>query len=73
MRRSFYQYLMTLRGAKSNTAVTKFAEAAFHDQRFPKHSQDYQVVSDYLELSTDYLPNMDIFDQLWESYLENSH
>ncbi|WP_235720693.1 YozE family protein, partial [Liquorilactobacillus vini] len=32
--------------------------------------QNYQEISNYLELNGSYLPSMTIFDQAWESYLE---
>lgn len=39
---------------------------------FPKQSEDYHEVADYLELSVDYLDSMDLFDQVWDKYLENN-
>ncbi|WP_311408576.1 YozE family protein, partial [Liquorilactobacillus uvarum] len=35
-----------------------------------KHSQNYEKISQYLELSGEYLPSMTIFDQAWQMYLE---
>lgn len=70
MKRSFYHFLMTKRGYDSHP-MTEFANAAHHDLAFPKQSGDYSEISDYLELNTDYLPNMDIFDEAWEKYQED--
>ncbi|MGC3746288.1 YozE family protein, partial [Enterococcus faecalis] len=39
---------------------------------FPKQTEDYHELSSYLEMNADYLSNMDIFDELWEKYLENN-
>ncbi|HGF7855059.1 TPA: YozE family protein [Enterococcus hirae] len=50
-----------------------FATEAGKDIQFPKHSTSYEEISDYLELNVDYLSSMDIFDEVWEKYLENSH
>ena len=69
-RKSFYQYLMTERNDNSSEQIAKFANDAFFDQSFPKQSQNYQEISNYLELNGSYLPSMTIFDQAWESYLE---
>lgn len=69
-RKSFYQYLMTERNDNSSEPIAKFANDAFFDQSFPKQSQNYQEISNYLELNGSYLPSVTIFDQAWESYLE---
>ncbi|OTP12134.1 hypothetical protein A5844_000350 [Enterococcus sp. 10A9_DIV0425] len=70
MYRSFYHYLMTLRGGSDS--VSSFATEAGKDIQFPKHSTSYEEISDYLEMNVDYLPSMDIFDNAWEQYLENN-
>ena len=69
-RKSFYQYLMTQRNPDSSEPIAQFANNAFFDQSFPKQSQNYQEISNYLELNAGYLPSMLIFDQAWECYLE---
>lgn len=69
-RKSFYQYLMTERNDNSSTALAQFANSAFFDQSFPKQSQAYDEISNYLELNAGYLPSMTIFDQAWQQYLE---
>ena len=71
MRRSFYHYLMTLKGPKKNDE-TDFANHAAKDIQFPKQSEDYHELSSYLEMNGDYLTNMHTFDDLWEKYLENN-
>lgn len=72
MRRSFYQYLMTLKGPSHLDEEQIFATRASHDIQFPKHSDDYEDISSYLELNVDYLENMDLFDAIWQKYLENN-
>ncbi|MHC5217570.1 YozE family protein [Enterococcus sp. LJL128] len=71
MRRSFYHYLVTLKGPAADSE-TQFANAAAKDIRFPKHSEDYHEISSYLEMEVNYLPTMTVFDELWEKYLENN-
>lgn len=71
MRRSFYHYLMTLKGPAKDPE-TDFANEAAKDIQFPKQTEDYHELSSYLEMNADYLSNMDIFDELWEKYLENN-
>lgn len=72
MRRSFYHYILTLRGPKIEDEITLFANEVGNDITFPKQSIDYDEISNYLELSSNYIENMDIFDQAWERYLETN-
>ena len=72
MKRSFYHYVLTLKGATFPNEESHFADAVSLDGMFPKHTTDYQEVSDYLELSTDYMPSMDLFDIVWQKYVENN-
>ncbi|CAJ1227991.1 MULTISPECIES: YozE family protein [Lactiplantibacillus] len=69
MHKTFYQYLMTQRNPDSTASVAEFANNAFFDQSFPKQSQDFHEVSQYLELNAGYLPTMTIFDEAWQAYL----
>lgn len=68
-RQSFFHYLMTERNPDSYEDLAQFANNAFYDQSFPKQSQDYDELSQYLELNGNYLPSMTIFDTAWEIYL----
>ncbi|MFC6323306.1 YozE family protein [Companilactobacillus baiquanensis] len=68
MKRSFYEYLMTLRNTESVEPDAEFANNAFRDQSFPKHEQDYEKISEYLELNAGYLPSMTIFDETYAKY-----
>lgn len=70
-RESFYQFLMTQRNPNSANEIEQFANNAFLDTAFPKHSQDFDVISKYLEENADYLPEMSIFDKAWQLYTEN--
>lgn len=69
MRLSFYQFLMTERNPDSADEITQFANNAALDQIFPKQSQDFDVISKYLEENARYLPSMTIFDAAWQRYL----
>ncbi|MDN6194973.1 MAG: YozE family protein [Atopostipes suicloacalis] len=68
MKMSFYQYLMTERDPYNQDDITLFANAAFSDRLFPKQSENYDEISSHLEMNTDYLPSMTIFDDSWENY-----
>ncbi|CAI2672929.1 MAG: YozE family protein [Apilactobacillus sp.] len=70
---SFYHFLMTERNPKSTDAIAQFANNAFYDQSFPKQSNEYEEISEYLEENASYLPSMTIFDEAWENYKNNKH
>ena len=61
---------MTQRNADSNDEVAQFANNAQNDQTFPKQEQNYEKLSDYLELNGGYLPGMSIFDKAYQMYRE---
>ncbi|AWD62259.1 hypothetical protein LWHH1689_0941 [Limosilactobacillus reuteri] len=70
MRMSFYQFLMTQRNPNSADEVQQFANNAFLDTAFPKHSEDFDEISHYLEENADYLSSMTIFDETWQRYID---
>ncbi|MCJ7841147.1 YozE family protein [Lederbergia sp. NSJ-179] len=71
MKKSFYQFLMKFRQAKAKDEISQFANNAYQDHSFPKHSSDYHELSNYLELHVDYLPTVSLFDHVWELYIES--
>lgn len=70
---SFYHFLMTQRQPSTDDPVAQFANNVFRDLSFPKHSQDYEDISAYLELNGHYLPEMSIFDQAFQRYQDHYH
>lgn len=69
-RESFYRFLMTQRNPDSNDDIAQFANNAQNDSAFPRQSQDYEEISNYLELNAGYLPSMSIFDDAYQMYLD---
>ncbi|KGO22407.1 YozE family protein [Oenococcus alcoholitolerans] len=67
--RSFYQWLMTQRKPENANEVQEFANGAFYDSAFPKQSQDFSEISNYLEENANYLASMQIFDEAWKEFL----
>lgn len=72
MNRSFYHYIQTHRGLTKPTEISELAESIFFDNQFPKQSVSYHEISDYLETNAYYVPSMDIFDELWQYYVESN-
>ena len=64
-RESFYRFLMTQRNPDS------LDDNAQHDSSFPKQEEDYEKLSEYLELNAGYLPSMSVFDKAYQLYLDN--
>ncbi len=71
MRKSFYVWLMAQRNPKSNEPVAILADYAFEELDFPKQSDDFDVVSRFLEESASFAFSMSDFDRIWEEYLEH--
>ncbi len=69
MRKSFYTWLMTQRNPKSQEPAALLADLAFNDSTFPKHTDDFEEVSRYLEDQASFGFNLSQFDQIWEEYL----
>lgn len=69
MAKSFYHFLMKYRHPAPKDFISQFANHAYLDHNFPKHSANYHEISSYLELNGFYLENMVIFDEAWELYL----
>ncbi|MDO4912218.1 MAG: YozE family protein [Lactobacillus sp.] len=67
---SFYHFLMTERNPDSQDEIARFANDAQFDASFPKQEQDYEKLSEYLELNANYLPSMTIFDEAYRLYQE---
>lgn len=72
MRKTFYEYLMTLKEVKVSTVISRLAEDVSLDNQFPKRSTDYHQISEYLEMNTNYFPDLSLFDRLWEIYIEEN-
>ena len=66
---TFYQFLMTYRGRKNPTDQSRLAEWSFSDHDFPKHSTNYNELSEYLEWNSPFPNALKTFDELWEIYL----
>ena len=44
------------------------ADLAFHESAFPKHTDDFDEVSRYLEEHASFSFNLGDFDAIWEEY-----
>ena len=69
MRKSFYTWLMTQRNPKSPEPVAILADLVFEDTTFPKHTDDFETISRYLEDEASFAFNLSEFDKIWEGYL----
>ena len=59
---------MTVRGRKDDQG--RLAEQIFEDLAFPRHENDFNTLSDYIETHGDFTLSMSVFDDLYEEYTE---
>lgn len=69
--RSFYHFLMTFRNEKRSDDESMLADWAFHEHDFPKHSADYNEISNYLEWNSPFANALTVFDELWSGFLND--
>lgn len=72
MQKSFYQFVLTLRDPDDKGEISQFANHVFYDGSFPKTSTNFEEISKYLELESDYVPTMTLFDKIWSIYQEKN-
>ncbi|RWR10376.1 YozE family protein [Siminovitchia fortis] len=70
MKKSFYHFLLKYRQPEPKDELSFFAEEVYKDHDFPKDSQDYYEISEYLELNGSYKTTLSVYDEAWELYLE---
>ena len=63
---------MTERNPKSNSPKAILADLAFEESSFPKHTDDFDEVSRFLEEHASFSFNLGDFDVIWQEYLEHS-
>ncbi|MBF0780573.1 MULTISPECIES: YozE family protein [unclassified Granulicatella] len=70
MYRSFYQFILTYVDPYKKDMHTCFANVVSEDIGFPKHSDQYDEIVNYIELTDIYSQYIQNFDELWEVYKE---
>ncbi len=68
MKKSFYHYVQTFRGGEWSDSKVRFAESMLIDLTFPKTSEDFEELSNYIELQSDEYLTIAAFDELWALY-----
>lgn len=67
--KTFYQFMMSYRGAKQPDEYSRLADWIFADPDFPKQETDYNKISNYLEWLSPFTGALTIFDELWDIYI----
>ncbi len=60
---------MTQRNPQNQEPVAVLADLAFNDTSFPKHTDDFEKISRYLEDDASFIFNLSEFDRIWDDYL----
>lgn len=66
--RPYYQYIKTQIG--TNNDIGQLANHIVDDMSFPKYSNNYEEISDYLEKNTYLNISLDTFDESFSDYKE---
>lgn len=70
--KSFYLFVQTVKNPYDLSGPSQLAAAIHDDTNFPKTSENYHLISSYLEDHTNYVNTMDDFDLLWSQYIEKN-
>ncbi|WP_342525605.1 YozE family protein [Chryseomicrobium sp. FSL W7-1435] len=68
MKVSFYQFVLRYRGGSHMDGKHRFADRVFSLHDFPKGTNDFYELSNYIEMQADEDMPASIFDELWEEY-----
>lgn len=60
---------MTQRNPQNQEPLAILADLVFNDTNFPKHTDDFEKISRYLEDDACFIFNLSEFDRIWEEYL----
>ena len=71
MNRSFYHYVMKYREPEPKSNFGEFANTMYDDLDFPKMAEEYNEISNYIELTEVFNDKISTFDELWEEYRIN--
>lgn len=65
---TFYQYMMAFRDDKPQDNRSRLANWMYDDHHFPKHAEQYDEISRYIETYSPFLNALTTFDEVWEEY-----
>ena len=68
MKQNFYDYLQKYYNPDALDPISRLANRSHDDQSFPKHSEDFEEISSYLEQNPIYGKLLTVFDDLWHNY-----
>ena len=68
MNLNFYQFLRRYANPEDRSPKARLANIAVKDTGFPKHSDNFDEISKYMESHPDYGSLMVVFDDVWQSY-----
>lgn len=67
---SFYEFIIRFMDHDADDPMSRLANAVSLDMTFPKHSDSFSEISEYMELSSHYTKLLSIFDTAWQKYQE---
>lgn len=73
MKNSFYKFIIRYKDPSANDPMSRLANVIFSDRRFPKHTDNFNEISDYMEKNDNYSSFMTTFDDAWRLYERHSN
>lgn len=68
MPQSFFEFIKRFEDHDANDPMSRLANAISEDIAFPKQSESFDEISNYLEKSSQYSKMLTIFDDAWRHY-----
>ena len=68
MNLTFYEFIRKFTNEEANDPVARLANTISQDQAFPKHEENFDILSDYIEHDPKYTKMITTFDDIWQKY-----
>lgn len=68
MQATFYHFIMKHVNHSAKDPLSRLANTIQKDDSFPKHTQEFDEISRYMEQNSLYTKLMPIFDEAWIKY-----
>lgn len=65
---SFYEYAIRFHNSEANDPKSRLANTIKADPTFPKQSQSFNEITDYMESHSEYSRLLAVFDDLFATY-----
>ncbi|MGX7348982.1 YozE family protein [Dolosicoccus paucivorans] len=71
MQLSFYSFIIRFVDKDADDPRSRLANAVHEDSTFPKHTEDFEEITQHLEMDSRYSRLLSAFDDAWSDYQLN--